>query len=177
MKQYCMERSTNFTFFCHFRNFIVSQLHFKLYGSHVSIYLFFFFTSTSEHTSAHTSTHTESDSALMGLYFCFSRKQILFHTQTHNQYSDHTVLLVRCMSHALLSRMNCMESIKNRAVTECRLLFLNSVGYNVKVLVSRREAAVATVWNLMLTDYLRGRTSLSWNSKYNIKPKKKKIWS
>lgn len=72
--------------------------------------------------------------------------------------------------------MNCMESIKNSCY-RVSAVFLNSVGYNAKVLVSRREAAVATVWILMLTDYLRGRTSFSWNGKYNIKPKKKEIWS
>lgn len=58
MKRYCMERSTIFTFFCHFRNFIVSQLHFKLYGSDVSIYLFFFFLLVHQNTHLHTQAHT-----------------------------------------------------------------------------------------------------------------------
>lgn len=176
MKQYCMERSTIFTFFVILETLLsVSYISNCMVVMYQSTFFFFFY----QYIRTHLHTNTRSDSALMRLYFCFSRKQILFHTHTHNhnQYLDHTVLLVRCMSHALLSRMNYMVCIKSGAVTECRLLFLNSVGYNVKVLVSRREAAVATVWNLMLTDYLRGRTSLSWNSKYNIQPRKKKIWS
>ncbi len=134
-----MERSTIFTYFCHFRNFIVS------YISNCMVVMYqstFFFTGTAEHTHTHTRTHAPTHRrthlALTRLVFlegrsCFthSLSHTHTHTFTHNQYSDHTVLLVPCKSHVLFSHMNKMDfvkSIKNRTVTERRLLVLSSEG-------------------------------------------------
>lgn len=55
MKRYCMKRSTVFTYFCHFRNFIVSYISNCMVVMYQSTFFFsFFFTGTAEHTPAHT---------------------------------------------------------------------------------------------------------------------------